>query len=207
MTRAASLLPLLVLAAPLTAGASELVPPAPRQGYYLSAGPALVLGRASDDARHQHPSYPGGSVDVRLGQMVNDWLGFGLRLDLGQGRTSTRQAALGGIGVDLQLAPWRNLGLHAGAGVGYFQTTSRADSTEPARGVGGAYYSFGVTYDLFMTRASRSGGVALTPGVFVKLLPGGDYRAAVLWGGLELSWWSGLDKQALELPADEAFAR
>jgi hypothetical protein len=196
-----------LLLAPAVSLAAELVPPAPRQGYFVSAGPALVLGLARDDSRHQHLTYPGGSFDVRLGQMVTEWLGFGLRLDLGQGRTSQRQAALGGIGVDLQVVPWRDLALHAGAGVGYWQSKSRLDSTEPSRGVGGAYYSFGATYDVFLTRASRSGGVAITPGVFVKVLPGDSYGTVVWWGGLELSWWSGLDKQALELPPDQAFAR
>ncbi len=184
-----------------------LAQPAPRQGYYLAVGGAAMLTLANDAEHHVRHSFTGGSLGLRAGEMLTDWAGRGLRLDLGQARAGDWRAALGGIGVDAQLAPWRGLALHAGAGVGYWQATDRRDPDAPARGTGGAYYSAGVTYDVFLTGAGRSGGVAVTPGVFVKYLPGSDYRSVVLWGGLELSLWSGLPREKLALEGDAAYRR
>ena len=195
----------LVLASARTALAADLVAPAPRQGYYVSFGAAGVVERARDDDRHATLDYPGGTLSVHLGQLVTERVGAGLHLDYGLGKDHRRLAGLGGIGLEGQVAVVDTLALRAEAGVGYFQTTSMDDKTEPARGTGGAYYGAGLTYDLFFTSPTRSGGWALTPGLYVKYLPGDKFRTVVLWAGLELSWWSGLPRQALELPPEQAF--
>jgi len=195
----------LVVAAARTAAAADLVAPAPRQGYYASFGGAGIIGHASDDKRHSTLDYPGGTLSLHFGQLITERVGAGLHLEYGLGRDDRRMAGLGGIGLEGQLALVDTLALRAETGVGYFQTTNMDDKTEPSRGTGGAYYGAGLTYDLFFTSANRSGGWALTPGLYVKYLPGDRYRTVVLWAGLELTWWSGLPQQALDLPPDRAF--
>jgi hypothetical protein len=196
----------LVLGAARVAGAADLlVLPAPRQGYYVSVGGAGVLGRAQDDKRHLTLDYPGGTLSMHFGQLITERFGAGLHMEYGAAKHDRRSAGLAGIGFESQVVAVDTLALHLEAGVGYFQTVNLDDKTEPSRGTGGAYYGAGLTYDLFLTSPGRSGGWALTPGLYAKYLPGDHYRTVVLWAGLSLSWWSGLPRQALELPPDQAF--
>jgi hypothetical protein len=193
------------LAASRGATAAELVPPAPRQGYYISAGAAGVIGHARDDRRHTTLDYPGGTFSLHFGQLINERFGAGLHMEYGAAKDARRSAGLAGMGFEGQALVVDTLALHLEAGVGYFQTVNLDDKSEPSRGTGGAYYGAGLTYDLFFTKPGRSGGWALTPGLYVKYLPGDRYRTVMLWAGLELSWWSGLPQQALELPPEQAF--
>jgi len=195
-----------VVGAGRVAAAADLVPPAPRQGYYISVGGAGIIGRAQDDKRHLKLDYPGGTLSMHFGQLITERFGAGLHMEYGAAKDARRMAGIAGMGFEGQAVVVDTLALHLEAGVGYFQTVNLDDKSEPSRGTGGAYYGAGLTYDLFFTKPGRSGGWALTPGLYVKYLPGDRYRAVVLWAGLELSWWSGLPQQALELPPDQAFA-
>lgn len=194
------------LGAARVAAAADLVPPAPRQGYYISVGGAGVMGRAQDDKRHLTLEYPGATLSMHFGQLITERFGAGLHMEYGVAKAERRQAGLAGMGFEGQAVLVDTLALRLEAGVGYFQTVNLDDKSEPSRGTGGAYYGAGLTYDLFFTKPGRSGGWAVTPGLYVKYLPGHRYRTVVLWAGLELSWWSGLPHQALELPPDQAFA-
>jgi hypothetical protein len=205
--KAIMIVPLLLGTATATAHAEgALRPPAPRQGYYLSLGVAGVESLVRDSEHHDQRALHGASGTLRAGEMIDEWVGFGLRLDFGVAQDDLWQASLGGFGVDAQLVPWDHLALHLGAGLGSFEAESRRDAEAKARTTGGAYYSAGVTYDFFLTGSDKSGGFAVAPGLFVKYLPG-DYRSLILWAGVEMSFWSGLPRQALELGGDEAFRR
>ena len=190
-----------LLAGPRLALSQELAQSAPRQGYYATVDLVGFSAHTEDHKRHRTDTLGGYGLSFAGGEMVNEWLGLGLRYDSGAAQNSREKDGLAGLSVEAQLALPCSLAVHGGAGVGAWVAVDRpVRKSSETRGVAGAYYSAGVTYDWFVTRAARSGGIALTPGVYVKYLPGSSYNSLVFWGGIGVSFWSGLDAQALALP-------
>jgi hypothetical protein len=180
---------------------SDLRQPAPRQGYYLAAGALAGCGVSEDEKLGRFaPLYGGGAV-LRVGQMANAWLGFGMQFEYGLARNSRWQQQSGGALLLGQAVPFENLAMHAGAGWGFARATDTRHRIDRHPGVGGAYYDVALSYDFFPWHASGSGGISLTPTVQAKLVPAVGFNAWMIWGGLEVIWWAGLPRHQLDLPS------
>ena len=202
---AATILMLLVFARVSHAG--ELTVPGPRQGYFVALGVQRVGVSSKDSDLGRFNADYGTAFVLRLGEMVTPWLGFGLQADGGQAKSSRWSQGFGGLLLDVQLVPWRSLSVHASAGLGAVMARDQTGRVEGAKGTGGAYYGIGVGYDFFPFYESGSGGFGITPTVQMKYLPGSGFNSVMVWAGVDVVWWRGLDRQELELPPDTAFTR
>jgi hypothetical protein len=200
-----SALALSAAAAPATAG-EEMTLPRPRQGYYAGLSAYGVQARSHDAKVHSLGSLAGGAYSLRLGQMIVDWFGLGMALE-GTSVTSERwRQSSGGLLVEAQVVPWRHLAVHGGAGLGVALATDRRGLIVESKGTGGAYYSVALSYDFFPLHGGDSGGWAVRPEVALKALPGSSYNSLMVWAGVAVVRWSGLDRSELQLSDDQAFA-
>ena len=196
-----------LVAVSFVATTQDLAEPAARQGYYVAAGIQSVVSRNTDeDVGTLAPLY-GGAASLRAGQMVTPWLGFGLQLELGTASSHRWRQQHGGLMLAGQLVPWRHLGVHAGAGWGFVLAEDKEDRFEDGVGVGGAYFSVGLSYDFFPSYERGSGGWAVTPSAALKSVPSGGFDAWMVWVGVDVVWWLGLDDNQLALSVDEAYVR
>lgn len=194
------------LAAVRPAAAQTLVEPRERQGYYVA------LGLYDDPAIHWEKGrslgvWNGTAFTIRLGQMLTRRFGLGFVIDsagsTGKGQTSS----MGGLGIEGQANLWRNLGLHAGLGLGFVSVKDPALPTDDqVRGGYGAKYALGASYDFFFTDR-LSGGWSLAPTVTLHALPTTGIDGGWLFVGAQLSWWSGLRRNELQLPESEAYKK
>ena len=90
-------------------------------------------------------------------------------------------------------------------GFGVVSLDDLSEEGEPLRGVYGAAYSVGLSYDWFFTCRRQTGGWAVTPVAQLRGIPGGSISAWSGFFGVEISYWSGLPKNQLELSADAAY--
>jgi hypothetical protein len=185
-----------------------LVPPRPRQGYYISGGVYGVLD-ANWDRQRWYKGWPGAAGGVRLGQNLYEWLSVGIGVDFGWATGTKRQATFGGLSLEGRLHPVADLGVRAAVGFGVLSATElQAEASDAARGGVGDYYTLGVSYDFFpFGDANSSGGVAFTPVVQVRVLPRNEFNAMLAWVGIEVTWWLGLPSNQLELGLEDAFSR
>ena len=65
----------------------------------------------------------------------------------------------------------------------------------------------GLSYDWFPFKRRLTGGFAVTPMVQARLIPGDDVKGMVFLFGVDLTWWTGLPNNQLDLPAAEAFKK
>jgi hypothetical protein len=185
-----------------TASAQALEPPRARQGYYLALGPHFALNQNSERGRDWAP-WVGYDVALRAGQLVTRRFGLGLQFHVGATGGQGQRATLYGLTLEGQWELARNLAVRGGVGLDAVSITSVDGSDEAARGTAGAGYLLGLSYDWFLTHR-RSGGWAVTPVVQARLVPG-KVDAFVGTVGVELTFWTGLPRNQLDLPPSEAF--
>lgn len=195
---------ILLTTTPAAAQDVTLVKPAARQGYYLSLSSGGVINHSSS-SEDEFDTLTGLSFSLRAGEMITEWIGAGLRA--GGGTLSGGQwgGGFGGLQLEIQTAPLRALAITVGVGAGGLSLSSADPDDDDLRGTGGAYYTAGLSYDLFPFYESGSGGLSLTPFVRVAYLPGDVFQGTLMVAGLEVIWWSGLAKNKLDLPLDDAF--
>lgn len=187
------------------ARAQTLEPPRPRQGYYVAAGlggAALVVWE--EEGGRAGP-LGGFAFALRAGQLLTPTLGLGIQLDFGGASGGGDRAQLVGLGLQGQWEVAPNLALRAGVGLGVAGLDDPDEEGEKLRGAVGAGYTLGVSYDWFWT-ARRTGGWALTPAAQVRVIPG-DSTALVGLFTLEVTYWTGLPPNQLELPEGEAYQK
>jgi hypothetical protein len=78
---------------------------------------------------------------------------------------------------------------------------------EELRGAFGAEYTLAVSYDLFPYKKQLSGGLGLAPVIQLRFLPGDNATSLAMLAGLNVSWWTGLPRNQLDLPPGEGFER
>ncbi len=191
------------LAFSTVAFAQKLQKPRPRQGYFTTFGMHGLAAR-HDDSGDTIKAY-GFSNNLHLGQMLTATLGLGLALDLGSGEAGDDASMLIGVGIEGQWEVATNLAARAGVGLGVVSVDDLSQDDEDLRGVYGAAYTVGISYDWFFTCPRQTGGWALTPVAQLRWLPGGSFDS---WSGIlgvEISRWTGLPKNQLELSNSEAF--
>lgn len=183
-----------------------LVPPAARQGYFVSLGGQYSLHFNDHQDEDSLGLLPGSMGVLHVGEMLTERFGFGLRVHAGQASDDTWDSVFLGVLVDAQLVLFDHLALYVGAGVGSLRATDTSDDEAPLRAVGGGYYLAGVSYDFFpFHEQGESGGLAVTPSAQVMYLPGDSFHSTLVTFGLSFTWWSGLEKNMLELPHEEAY--
>jgi hypothetical protein len=187
-------------ARPVRAQALEL--PRARQGYYVALGPHFALNQNWEN-RRDWGVWSGYDVTFRVGQLLTRRFGLGLQLHYGGAGGEGQRAGLFGLTVEGQWEIARHLAVRGGVGVDSVAIATVGATGEAARGTVGAGYLLGLNYDWFLTRR-MTGGWAMTPTVQVRLIPG-KTDAFVGTVGVELTYWTGLPRNQLDLPASEAF--
>ena len=184
------------------ARAQALEPPRPRQGYYVALGPQFALSKTWEDGR-DWGVWAGYDVTLRVGQMVTRRFGLGLQIHYGGTRGQGQKTGLSGLSAEGQWELARHLAVRGGVGLDAVSIATADGGDDSARGTVGAGYFLGLGYDWFFTRRS-TGGWALTPVAQARFVPG-DTHALVGTVGVELSYWTGLPRNQLDLPPSEAF--
>ena len=180
--------------------------PRGRQGYYVAVGAQGHLQSSRDSGQGLGP-WTGAGGALRVGQLVNRRLGFGLELAFAGARGDGQEATLGGLLMTGQLELLPQLALHAGAGIGFVELRRPDVPGDKARGGAGASYLVGLSYDRMVWRRRVSGGLSITPRLDLRHLPGDGVATTAAFVGVDLVYWSGLPREQLELPPGEGYER
>ena len=185
--------------------AQELEIPKPHQGYFVSVGAygAASLARQHEGNRSMSLFGPGG--DVRFGQAVFDRLDLGLGLGAHAAFDSEYRAVLGHLSVEMQLRPWAGLFIRLGVGFGLADVSRTKSGLEKVDGRIGGAYTAALGYGFFPAYNGGSGGLEISPILGLQAGPGSLLSTYELFGGIEISFWTGLSKDQLELPMESAF--
>jgi hypothetical protein len=184
---------------------TALVYPRPNQGQFVSLGVFSAGALGFDAERPNRSLTPGLGGSLRFGGSVTDWLDLGLSATFGQTfGAENDQLGFGRLSLHSQwyLDPHWFARLDVGAG-----SVAGQDPYDPKYDRGGysEVYSVGLGHDLFLSPATQSGGWVLSPVLGVDITPADDLTAVVGWVGIEVSYWTGLDKDKLRLPVDRAY--
>jgi hypothetical protein len=184
-----------------------LEPPRPRQGYYVSLGLYGMMSQAWEKGTTLGP-WGGFGGSFRFGQLVTRRFGLGLSVENGKTSGGGQQAGITALGLEASWELLHDLAVRGGVGIGFVSLHDPGNPDEsPTRGVTGSWYSLGLAYDLFPMKHRLTGGPSITPTVQARFVPGGDTSAFVAYFGVELGWWTGLPRNQLELPAEEAWKK
>jgi len=187
-----------------TARAQKLQKPRPRQGYYVTLGLLGAVEHNREDGEGLGV-WGGYANSLRLGQMITPRLGAGMFIDVGAAKGDDQASTIVGAGIEGQLEVIPNLAIRAGVGLGVVALDDLTQEGEALRGVYGSAYTLGVSYDWFFTCRRFTGGWAVTPVAEARVIPGSDISAFAGFVGVELSYWTGLPKNQLELSVAEAY--
>lgn len=202
---AAAVLAVLVLGDGALASAQNLETPRQRQGYYVGLGAHSTFNHYREDGDGLGTQVGGGG-SFRLGQLLTRRLGLGLVFDVVNAGGDNQSITIIDIGVQGQVELMPNLALHGGVGMGIVILSSPDDEDGELRGLYGAAYTIGLSYDWF-PGSRRTGGWAITPGVQLRWVPDEIDDSVSMMLGVELTYWSGLPRGQLDLPNDEAYVK
>lgn len=191
------------LAVGTTGHGQVLDPPRARQGYTVAVGYHLALNKNWEDGK-SWGAWRGADLTIRLGQMLTRRFGLGLAIHFGGTSGNDQTAGFGGLGLEGQWELVRNLAVHGGAGLDVVSLSSKAGGDKTTRGTVGSGYFLGLGYDWFFTHR-LTGGWAATPTVEARFVPGDTASAFIGTVGVQLSYWTGLPRNQLDLPPDEAY--
>lgn len=182
-----------------TAVSQTLEEPRARQGYWIRVGlnqaGANVIEKGKDKG-----IYNGFGFSLRLGELVTERLGLGLFVENNGIIKKKDKGAAGGLGIEGTYCPWRTLTTHLGAGFGYVMLTDDATEEKSLRGGAGSYLMLGISYDFFPWRRRLTGGWAFSPALDFRAMPDGNIHTYTVFLSLNVTWWSGLDRNMLNLP-------
>ena len=186
------------------ARAQVLEPPRGRQGYYLAVGYHLALDKNWEDGR-DWGVWTGNDITIRGGQLITRRFGLGLQIHFGGTKGEGQHASTFGLSIEGQWELVRHLALRGGTGLDVVSiSTVAGGSGESLRGTVGAGYFLGLSYDWFFTHR-LTGGWAVTPVMTARLVPGTTTTAFLGTVGVEITYWTGLPRNQLDLPPAEAF--
>jgi hypothetical protein len=187
------------------AQALDLEPPRRRQGYYLSFGLYGAATQAIEKGDSLGP-WIGYGQALRAGQLITRRLSLGIALEGAATSGGGQKGASTALVLEAGFAIAGNLALRGGVGVGFMTLKNPNDPTESAlRGAGGSYFALGASYDQFIGQKRLTGGLALTPVVEARYIPGSDTTGIIVFIGVDLSYWTGLPLNQLDLPPSEAW--
>lgn len=183
-----------------------LEPPRHRQGYYLAGGLHAAMSGIWEAGRGLG-AWPGSGFSLRLGQLLTRRLGLGLHIEsIGTSR-SPETAGVMGLGIEGQVEVLHNLAVRGTFGMGVVSLANQNQPMAELRGTYGAGWALAVGYDWFPSKRRLTGGFAITPVAGVRLVTGDGASAVVGMLGVELTYWTGLSRNQLDLPPSEAFRK
>ena len=201
---------LLAASAPRTARAEDsderpvLEEPRSRQGYWIGLGVSGIALQGWENG-HDRGIYTGYTATFRIGQLITQRLGLGLLVEYTLGYTTLGKGSdkgqLDGLTLEASYLVWRNLSVHAGFGLGVVLLKDEQALDPSYRAGGGSFFLAGVSYDIFPFK-KKTGGWALTPVLDLHGSADGDIHFLALLGGLQITWWSGLPDNMLNLPEE-----
>lgn len=209
-------------AASLPAAAQELEKPTDQQGYYVGGGVAIFGAAPSaddpDDVPTEVETLSGLYFRLRAGEMITPHFGLGLNLDLGSGRPPGNDEWYGlsaGLGVEARYRPWTDRGwaFHAGLGAGgafFGELEADQNGDRELKAAGGVLWRAGASYTVFPWYEAgeyQSGGGSFNFFIEAQALIDSDMWMPVLMVGVEFLYWTGIDRNKLDLPPEAAFAR
>jgi hypothetical protein len=187
------------------AQAMDLEPPRSRQGYYLSLGLYGAATQAFENGDSLGPWF-GSGLALRAGQLVTRRFSLGIAIETAATSGGGQKGSSTALALEAGFVVAGNLALRGGGGVGFLQLKNPKDPTESStRGAGGSYFGVGASYDLFIGRKRLTGGWALTPVVEARYIPGNNTTGLIMFAGVELTYWTGLPLNQLDLPPSEAW--
>jgi hypothetical protein len=187
------------------AQAQELEEPRRRQGYYLSFGLYGAATQAIEKGNSLGP-WIGFGQALRAGQLITRRFSMGIAIESAATQGDGQKGTVASLALEAGFAVHGNLALRGGAGFGVLQLKNPNDPTESAsRGAAGSWFALGASYDLFVGQKRLTGGLAVTPVVEARYLPGSDTKGIVMFIGFDLSYWTGLPLNQLSLPPSEAW--
>lgn len=180
--------------------------PRHRQGYYLTLGNYYLMTQNWEDG-DSLGMWSGTALSFRLGQMLTRRIGLGLQIDFGGASKGPENSSVFGLSLAGQFEIVHNLAVHGGVGLGVVQLTDDRDPDAELRGAVGSGYFLGVSYDWFPFKRRLTGGFALSPMVQARVIPGSEVTSLVFLFGVDLTWWTGLPSNQLDLPPADAFKK
>lgn len=194
------------------ARAQLLVEPEARQGYYIGGGLRFGVTSADSDVGAFGTQFYNGGL-LRFGQKPLPWLGFGLSIGGGNQANDDWVVGYGGLMLEAEIEPFADLDLAirlgaGAAGGGVDRKDDRLETDDDPSFAFGSMFSAGLVYEWFPfydPKSYRSGGFGVGFVAEGRLFPGGDITAGGFFLGIETTWWTGLPKRKLDLPADLAF--
>jgi hypothetical protein len=185
----------------------QLEHPKPNQGHFIAVGLHGLSAMAFDESRGTRAPTFGQGVSLRLGESVTDWLSLSLAFALGSTYGERRDSlSLVRFGITSQWYLDPRWFVQAGFGATSGQGRDPADY-DVSRSRYGDVYLTGLGRDFYLSDASRSGGWVLTPMLTAEVGPDSRLTTTALWLGVEVSWWSGLSRDKLDLPTPQAYSR
>jgi hypothetical protein len=211
------LTPLLVVlllagAASAQQGEVDLEKPEPSQGHYIALGIGEVRAQAYDESRGLRKPTHGSAFELRLGQSVTSWADLGIAFWVGKtDGDDEHKLTFGGVRVQGQVYPTQRLFLRGGFGP---FGASGTDPLDPdySRGTYGVACDVGAGLNIFLSDEHESGGWVLTPTLMNHIghnagIEQQTFTTHMMTVGLQLSWWSGLPRDQLDLSIDRAYVK
>jgi hypothetical protein len=162
---------------------------------------------AFDESRGTRDPTFGTGFSLRLGESLTDWLSVSLAFALGFTNGKPQDSlTLGRFGITSQLYFTEHWFLQAGFGAAYVEGPDPEDHKR-SRGRYGDVYLTGIGRDFYLSDSNQSGGWVITPLLTADVGPASEFTSTSLWLGVELSWWSGLTPDKLNLPATKAYTK
>jgi hypothetical protein len=183
-----------------------LEPPRHRQGYYLSFGQQALFTNNWDHG-DSLGTWVGTGTTLRMGQLLTRRFGLGLQIDFGGAKNGPESATTFGLSMAAQWELVRHLAVHGGVGLGVVSLSDSRDPDAPLRGAVGAGYFLGASYDWFPWKRRLTGGLAFAPMAQARLIPGETVTSVIFLTGVEITWWTGLPRNQLDLPVSEAYKK
>ncbi len=183
--------------------ASVLSKPSPHQGHFIALGLHAVGAFANDRDRGRRGPNLGEGYSLRVGERITDWLDLGLSIGVAN-IGGKNPWTLGHFGIHAQYYPVEHWFVHGGFGFG---AGGGDDPEDPAfsRGRFGDSYHAGVGHNIYLGDKERSGGWILTPVMTGEYGRDNQFPTTSLSFGLEISYWTGIPRNQLELDFDKAY--
>lgn len=185
--------------------AIKLQKPFARQGEFFALGAHVGLATADDDDYGWRKPSMGPAFTLRLGEAIVDYADIGIEFGLGL-HGGEEKLTSGRIVAHGRLYPLRDLFIQGGFGFGFAGGPDPEDDAFKRFRYGDVYV-LGVGTNLYLGDENKSGGPVASPVMTLEVGPDRELTTAVLWLGVELSYFAGLRRTQLDLPIDDAYQR
>ncbi|MBN2804757.1 MAG: hypothetical protein JXR91_16800 [Deltaproteobacteria bacterium] len=186
--------------------AQDLEKPELRQGYYFQAVPLLSTSVVKSEGE-TYGFFPGTGFYLRMGESLFNWLDIGIGGSAAWDYSDKYKHLHGHFSLEGTINPVGNLYATLSAGLGFSDFTRRVKGEDNIIGRFGGNYNIAIGYDIFLGHHKKyqSGGFAVSPVIGVQIGPSSTTDTYSFYLGIGLTYWTGRDKNKLDLPVDNAY--